>query len=240
MRAADEAMLEIEKQNLAAFERVHELGPIPLFDNDTIAALDEGLRNAVAIGNELNALSIQGNLDAQLESIIDGLDRAREKADDLARAITENLVSALEDGLVGSFNALADVLGGVTDGGMAQVTKALLEPLADMAIKAGTLIMMSGEAIDALKKSLVSFFGGSAVVAGAALVAVGVAAKAGLAAIGSGAGGGTGITAASTSTAPYGGATGVQSAELVVRVEGSIKGSDIVLSGENTLKNWNR
>jgi hypothetical protein len=168
------------------------------------------------------------------------MDNLKAKSEELGKAISENLVSAIEDGLVGSFNALADVLAGVTDGGMEQVVKALLEPLADMAIKAGTLIMMSGTAIEALKKSLVGFFGGSAVVAGAALVAVGVAAKAGLAAIGNRASSGTGISSVSSSASPYGGATGVQSAELVVRVEGAVKGSDIILSGQNTLKNWNR
>ena len=123
---------------------------------------------------------------------------------------------------------------------MEQVVKALLEPLADMAIKAGTLIMMSGTAIEALKKSLVGFFGGSAILAGAALVAVGVAAKAGLAAIGNRGSAGTGVTSVSSSTPAYGGATGVQSAELTVYVEGEVKGSSIILAGQNTLKSWNR
>jgi len=238
----EERMLEAERENLALFERMHGVEPPAMFDNDMWRLFAINEQEAIENGEDL--LNLTERLDAGLDecaaSAIAALQKMQQASEDLAQAITENLVSAIEDGLVGSFNALADVLAGVTDGGMEQVVKALLEPLADMAIKAGTLIMMSGTAIEALKKSLVGFFGGSAVVAGAALVAVGVAAKAGLAAIGNRASSGTGISSVSSSASPYGGATGVQSAELVVRVEGAVKGSDIILSGQNTLKNWNR
>lgn len=220
VRAEDEEMARIADEQYEKWREMQGFEPPKLWDDDMTRSLEKGLNAAVQMGEEMDDL--------------------KAKSEELGKAISENLVSAIEDGLVGSFNALADVLAGVTDGGMEQVVKALLEPLADMAIKAGTLIMMSGTAIEALKKSLVGFFGGSAVVAGAALVAVGVAAKAGLAAIGNRASSGTGISSVSSSASPYGGATGVQSAELVVRVEGEVKGSSIVLAGQNTLKNWNR
>lgn len=238
--AADAEYAAREAELLKEFERVHELGPVPIFDNETLLALETGLQNAVAIGNELNAMSLQGNLDQQLEGIIDKLVQTREKSEELAKAISENLVSAIEDGLVGAFNALAEVLGGVTDGGMEQVAKALLEPLADMAIKAGTLIMMSGEAIEALKTSFVDFFGGKAIFAGLALVGVGIAAKAGLAALGNrGSNAGT-VSSFASGGGDYTRAGGVSTAELTVNVVGTIKGSDIILSGANTLKDWNR
>ena len=190
------------------------------FGPEMAAALEEGMEAAQKMGDEI--------------------DNMQKKAKELERALGEELVRAIEDGLVGAFDALAEVLGGVTDGGMEQVVKALLEPLADMAVRAGTLIMMSGEAIEALKDSFIGFFGGNAVFAGAALVAAGIAAKAGLAAIGRGAGAGSGVTSYAASGSAYGGANGVSRAELVVHVEGEIKGSDIILSGQNTLNNWNR
>lgn len=220
VRAEDEEMARLADEQYEKWREMQGFEPPKLWDDDMTRALEKGLQASVQMGEEMDDL--------------------KAKSEELGKAISENLVSAIEDGLVGSFNALADVLAGVTDGGMEQVVKALLEPLADMAIKAGTLIMMSGTAIEALKKSLVGFFGGSAVVAGAALVAVGVAAKAGLAAIGNRASSGTGISSVSSSASPYGGATGVQSAELVVRVEGEVKGSSIILSGQNTLKEWNK
>ena len=100
--------------------------------------------------------------------------------------------------------------------------------------------MMSGEAIQALKDSFVGFFGGNAIVAGAALVAVGVAAKAGLAAIGNRGGGAGSVSRYGAEGSIYGGAGGVSTAELTVHVVGEVKGSDIILSGDNTLKNWAR
>ena len=210
-RQADEAY-EAMRKSMGYDDQVQ------IFDNDMLLALERGLNAAREFGDELN--------------------KVQEKSEDLARSITENLVSALENGLVGAFDALAEVMGGVTEGGMEQVARALIEPLADMAIKAGTLIMMSGTAIEALKESLIGFFGGNAVLAGAALVAVGVAAKAGLAAIGNKGGGS--VSSFSSNTTPVSAPSNVQTAELVVHVEGTVKGSDIILSGNNTLKSWGR
>ena len=218
IRAADEAYAQEADAAYEAWRAMADLPPVQIFDNDMLLALERGLHLATEFGDELNDV--------------------KEKSEDLARSITENLVSALENGLVGAFDALADVIGGVTEGGMEQVAKALLEPLADMAIKAGTLIMMSGTAIEALKESLIGFFGGNAVLAGAALVAVGVAAKAGLAAIGNKGGGS--VSSFSSNTTPVSAPSNVQTAELVVHVEGTVKGSDIILSGNNTLKSWGR
>ena len=239
----EEEMLQRERENLALFERMHGVEKPAIFDNDTWRMIAINAKEAIENGEDL--LNLTERLDAGLDECAAAatadLQKMQKASEDLAKAITENLVSAIEDGLVGSFNALADVIGGVTDGGMEQVLKALVEPLAEMAIKTGTLVMMSGLAIDKLLNAL-RFSGNplGAVAAGAALVAVGVAAKAGLAAIGNHGNSGTGVSSVSSSASPYGGATGVQSAELVVRVEGEVKGSDIILAGQNTLKNWNR
>ena len=212
---------EFQREADAAYESLREAAgytPIKPFDDETQAAFDAALRDAQRYG--------------------EALDAAKKKSDDLARSISENLVDALENGLVGAFDALAEVMGGVTDGGMEAVARALIEPLADMAIKAGTLIMMSGTAIEALKESLIGFFGGNAVIAGGALIAVGMAAKAGLAAIGNK--GGSGVSSYSSSTTPISSPSNVQTAELVVHVEGTVKGSDIILAGNNTLNSWSR
>ncbi len=221
IREADEALAAEGDAMYEAWRKAADLPPIQPFDNELLALFEKG--------------------NQELGEFWGNLDKTREKSEEVGRAITENLVSAIEDGLVGSFDALSDVMAGVTDGGMEQVVKALLEPLADMAIKAGTLILMSGTAVEALKESLVSFFGGSAIVAGAALIGVGVAAKAGLAAIGNKGSGATSVTSYGGSSA-YGAGTGAGtlSAELTVNVRGVVKGSDIILSGQNTLNEWNR
>lgn len=154
------------------------------FNNEELLMYAQSLKAVVDYEKELSDVSEmlatnQDNINAKLTSSIN-------RAEDLARVLAEELGRAIESGLLGAFDALANAIGGVTDGGFDNVAKALIEPLADMAIRVGTIIMLSGEAIEALKASLVAFFGGSAILAGGALVAVGIAAKAGLAGLAQG------------------------------------------------------
>jgi len=238
--AADREMAEEASRSYERWRELNGMETRP-FSNDELIMYAHALQEVIDYEKELADVSEmlaanQDDLNAKLTAHLEHLGKVSEET---ARAITENLVSAIEDGLVGAFEGLANVIGGVSDGGMEQVVKALLEPLADMAIKAGTLIMMSGTAVEALKDSFVSFFGGSAIVAGAALIGVGIAAKAGLAAIGRQGAGASGVTSYSGSGG-YGTGAGTLSAELTVNVQGVVKGSDIILSGQNTLNEWNR
>lgn len=234
--AADREMEQLAADEYELWRQRNNMVTIP-FNNDELKMYSDALRDVVK--NEALVVDENALLQDSLDRTQDKINGIISKSAELSDVFAEELVKAIEDGLVGAFDALADVIGGVTEGGMENVVKALLEPLADMAIKAGTLIMMSGSAIEALKESLVGFFGGSAVIAGAALIAAGVAAKAGLAAIGNRGGAASGVTSVSSATTPYG-VGGVSTAELVVRVEGEVKGSSIILSGQNTLKEWNK
>ena len=240
---ADEEMNRMADETYRKWRDASGLPPVQPFDNDMLRIMNANLKETIDYMEEMELLGpfLEKSLDECTSKAREGLWNMKDAAEELDKEIAENLVDAISSGLVGAFDALADVIGGGTDGGMEQVLKALVEPLAEMAIKTGTLVMMSGLAIDKLLNVL-KFAGNplGAVAAGAALVAVGVAAKAGLAAIGNHGNSGTGISSVSSSASPYGGATGVQSAELVVRVEGTVKGSDIILSGQNTLNNWNR
>ena len=105
--------------------------------------------------------------------------------------IAQEFKSTIQDSMVGAFSAMAEAIGGVSDMNAGQVVASLLMPFADMAIKAGTIILTAGLGIDALKKALMSLTGPVAIAAGAALIGVGVAAKAGLSALASGGGGGS-------------------------------------------------
>jgi hypothetical protein len=106
--------------------------------------------------------------------------------------------------------------------------KALVTPLADMAISAGVIISGLGEAIQAMKTSLTTLQGPVAIAAGAALIAAGVAAKAGLAAIARN--GGSGSTSGSAGN-PYTYAGGYGAAAA-----GAGYGGQIELSGSVTVK----
>jgi hypothetical protein len=160
--------------------------------------------------------------------------------------IAEMMNQALAAGITSSLNELANVIAGVEDANAGAVIKSLLSPIADACITAGVLVMTSGKAIEALRKSLESFLGIPAIAAGAILVGIGVAAKAGLAAIGKNAGrtsagasyntgfsGGYGVVGGVN---PY---TFTQQQNSMV-LTSTLKGQDLLLSIQRTEANNKR
>lgn len=146
----------------------------------------------------------------------------------------DELADSLKSGLVDALDELAYAIGGVEDANFTTVLTAFLAPLADAAVQAGMIIMTTGEGLEALKKALANAFGtgpGLAIAAGAALIGVGTAAKAGLAAIANRQNG-AGAYGGGASADPTAYESGM---EITVKVEGKLKGQDIVLSGEQTL-----
>lgn len=182
---------------------------------------------------EIDDSDFESNLDALLADI----NRRIEMAQDL--------VDGFRDAVIGGFSdacqELMDQLFGLQDANAGAIFQALLTPLADMAIKAGEIIMAEGIATEAANSALMTFgeTGWAAVAAGAALVAAGAAAKSGLKAL-------AGTGGRSTSSSSYNGSSGSGSGahdfqtEMTVYVKGTIKGSDIVLSGQKTIDNWRR
>lgn len=161
--------------------------------------------------------------------------------------LTQDLVNGFREAAISGFSdaiqELADQFTGLKDINAGSIVQAMLTPLADMAIKAGEIIMAEGIATEAAKSALETFgeTGWAAVAAGAALVAAGAAAKAGLSALARSGG-------AATATTSYGSGTNSTSAaqtqtiqtEMTVYVTGRLSGSDILLSGQKTQNNWNR
>lgn len=159
-------------------------------------------------------------------------------------AVVQEIVQGFQDaairGLSDSFQELFNQLSGLEESNPGRVFQALLDPIADMAVKAGEIIMAEGLATIAAKSALETFgeTGWGAVAAGAALMAAGAAAKAGLASLAQG--------GRSTATTSYGstggGASQTQTiqTELTVYVTGRISGNDILLSGQKTQNNMNR
>ena len=157
---------------------------------------------------------------------------------DAAKMITSSLVA----GVGGSLNELANVIAGVENANVGSVVSALLSPLADACISAGLLIIATGDGIEALRTSLMTFLGVGAIAAGGALVAIGMAAKVGLAAIGKT--GKAGTSSVNQSVNSYSGGYGIanshfsQSNDLVLST--TLKGQDILLSVERTQRNNKR
>ena len=157
------------------------------------------------------------------------LERAKELAQEFGRAVAHGVSDACEE--------LMDQLFGLKQMNMGSVISALLTPLADMAVKEGEILVAEGIGVEACKKALESLNGYAAITAGAALIAIGSAAKAGLKSLGASAGSATAATA-TASSGSYGDVE--DRTEITIYVRGKLDGSDIVLSGDKTLNKWNR
>ena len=222
------------------FQEISEYdAAIEQMGNDTANALAAqlGLTNTGLSSSEqqMNELLNLGDMTAEgvkasNDALAEGIARAQELKDEFIQSV----VGGFSDGI----QELTDQLFGLQDVNPGRILQALLTPLADMAVREGEIIMAQGFAVEAVKESLRSLEGVPAIVAGAALIAIGAATKSGLAAL---AKGGSGTTTQSYSGGSTNGTNGgVIRSELVVRVEGTLKGSDIVISGTNTQKSWNR
>lgn len=161
----------------------------------------------------------------------------------------ENMVSRtammndmLEDSIIqsttGGLQAFTDILMGVENADPSDVLAAFLQPFANTATQLGSLLLAEGIGIKAFKESLKSLNPAIAIGAGLALVALGSALGSAIQSL-SGSG--------SSSSAVNGGYDSTSSIssqsynpELTVRIQGKLRGSDIVMSEENTKDKWNR
>lgn len=102
------------------------------------------------------------------------LDEMIKATDDANKALNDAIVGGISD----SFQYLANCVAGLDEISGAGMMSALLTPLAEAAIKMGEIMVSAGLASEAFKSMLTNPF--TAIAAGAALIAVGAAAKAGL------------------------------------------------------------
>ena len=189
--------------------------------DNNIAAIDgSGLKDSLAVagpGIDTSALKASTEeVNRWTKSLYDSIDVAQEFG------------AAIQRGVLDAFDELANAIG-TGDWDTSALAKALLTPLADAAISAGTIILTTGEALTALKTALIDLFGGGptgAMLAGGALLAVGFAAKAGLAA----------ITRGSTSAGSGGGNPYTYAGGYGAAAAGAGYGGQIELSGSVTVK----
>ena len=152
---------------------------------------------------------------------------------DVMQQASQQIKQAIVAGFADSIGTLTDALTGVEKIDAGKAFANLLKPMAEAVTSIGEMIMMTGLAEVAFKKSLTNPY--AAIAAGAALVAIGKLASSGIQrAL-------NGSSSASTSTGSDSTTRNVDySGELTVYVEGRIKGDDIVISGQRSLNAWNR
>ena len=175
------------------------------------------------------------------DDFVDGMGNAAEDAAeqeqkliDIAKDFNANVAEGIADGC----QTIMDSLMGLEEFNAGGVLKALLTPLADMAVQEGKILIASGMGIEAVKKALESLNGIAAMAAGAALIAIGTAAKSGLSALAQ-----NGATSTTATTSGYSGGGSWQNdikTEMTIYVTGKITGNDIELSGQRTVNDWSR
>lgn len=174
-------------------------------DGGTSADLDDLLR--AYLGEVQARASVPAAL--QNNPLKEWFDLMKKQVADSTAAMKEQL--AAEGAAVGAVfsNALADGLATAVrtrdlGAGFKQLTAGLLAGIGGMMIHTGQAMVKFGALIDAFKKALLGFFGGSAIAAGVALIAIG----AGLQGL-SGALGNTGTRVASGGDRSVGGGLGI-------------------------------
>jgi hypothetical protein len=162
----------------------------------------------------------------QMGVMVDNWEKQTERASQVADIFNE----AVAGSIVNSLNSITDAIANGESLSFGKVVSNLLTPLADAAISAGMLMLSTGTGIEALKDSLLSLNGTAAIAAGAALVAVGTAAKIGLASIGKNMGNTN--PSYTYSGGGYGVNMATQASNQQVEVVGVLKGQDIYLASE--------
>lgn len=180
------------------------------------------------LGEQLRVLGEQTV--AMADEVEQGLERAKEVFTDFRDTAIQGFVDGCQE--------MMDQLMGVGDVNAGEIFKAILDPLADLAIKEGQILVATGIGVEACKKALQSLNGIAAIAAGASLIAIGAAAKAGLKALASG--GSSKASSAGSSADTSQNYAYEANTEITVYVEGRLKGSDIVLSGSKTQNSWGR
>ena len=175
----------------------------------------------------------------EVDAFLEHFQAQQQKAENIANAFG----SAIERGVIGALDELAEAIG-TGDFDTTAFVKALVNPLADAAISTGLMVMSTGEALKALKAAMLDLFGGGpagAIIAGAALMGIGVAAKAGIAAIASGS---KGTTDSGTQSYSYTGGYGVSLPQGTGQTELSatvtVKGQDLQIALDNYNRNKGR
>ena len=243
-RAEDAAKTEVE---LLTEKYEEEKALLEKHGRDTTALTNEYLNNILNLnGDYLQEIADQCEAfepveiepievnDDEFEKFVENLRKTQEEAQRLADEFNNAVVEGFSQGV----KEMTDQLFGLTEFNPGRIFQALLEPLADMAIREGELLMLQGAGVEAIKTSLTTLNGFAAITAGAALVAIGAAAKSGLAAIANSSS--TGTTASTYQPSNSGVQTQQIENELTVYVEGRISGDSIVLSGQRTTNKWNR
>lgn len=137
----------------------------------------------------------------------------------------------------GGMQAFTDMLMGIEGADATDILAALLQPFANTATQLGSLLLAEGIGIKAFKESLKSLNPTVAIAAGTALIALGAALGSAIKSLG---GSGSSASASNGGYNSSGASSSNYAPELTIKIQGKLRGSDIVMSEENTKDKWSR
>ena len=210
---------------------------LPNISDKSKKAITSGAMPSVPIKVDIDTSGLQHS-EEEIEAFVEKFKEQQERAENIAYEFGD----ALRRGVVSAIDELAEAIG-TGDWDTSALVKALLSPIADACISAGTMILSTGEAVEAFKSALESLNGYAALAAGAALIAVGTAAKIGLAALAKGSRSGTaGGHTEYSYTGGYGVTPAAVSSVGPMEIEGTVtvKGQDIQIALDNYNRNRRR
>lgn len=227
LTAAENGLANELKEVNTTLNGIKDLSIVPDLSADT--DLDIDLTDVETI-EPMDWDTILGDYDSELDTFVDKWRQTQEEIATYNQALEDAIIASMSNGL----QAITDMMFGLEGANWQNALAAFIAPFGDTMKQMGALIMSEGIAMTAFKKSITN--PAAAIAAGAALMAIGSAVSSGLQRLTANPGGGTGYSSGSSASA------GVQNyeSEMTIYVEGKISGSDIVLAGNKTLKNWRR
>jgi hypothetical protein len=158
------------------------------------------------------------------------VDRTAMMSDMLADSMIQSTTMGIQ--------AFTDMLYGLENANPSDVFAALLQPFAQTCTQLGTILIAESEAIKAFKQGLLTLDPKAPLIAGLALVALGSALGSAIKALGGSGSSSSAVNGGYDSTSSI--SSQSYNPELTVRIQGKLRGSDIVMSEENTKDKWNR
>lgn len=149
--------------------------------------------------------------------------------------MNDMLADSMIQATVGGMQAFTDMLMGLEGADPTDILTALLQPFAQTCTQLGMILIAESEAIKAFKQGLLSLDPKAPLIAGLALIAIGAALGSAIKALG---GGGSSASPSNGGFNSGGGSSASYSPELTVNIKGKLRGSDIVMSEENTKNKW--
>lgn len=226
----------LAQMNASTFEAVETVAPFVRQDLSLPAVASAISANAVALETPgIATPNHWADYMAQGEEFMAWYEQMVERTAHMNMMLEDSIIQATSGGL----QAFTDLLMGIEGADASDILAALLQPFASTATQLGSLLLAEGIGIKAFKESLKTLNPAVAIGAGVALIALGAALGSAIKSLGGGSGGGSTVTNGGYSSGSSANAQNYSS-ELTINIKGKLRGSDIVMSEENTKDKWNR